>query len=58
MRADVTALLSVPVTAPDGTVGGVLSLFRSGARLAFSMAEARTTDTMSRHIALAMAASG
>ncbi|MCL6732015.1 GAF domain-containing protein [Streptomyces neyagawaensis] len=54
VRADVTSLLSVPLTAPDGTVRGVLTLFRSGARLAFSMAEARAMDTMSRHIALAM----
>jgi hypothetical protein len=58
VRADVTSLLSVPLTAPDGTVRGVLTLFRSGARLAFSMAEARAMDTMSRHIALAMDAHG
>ncbi|MGJ5831250.1 PAS domain-containing protein [Streptomyces ossamyceticus] len=58
VRADVTSLLSVPLTAPDGTVRGVLTLFRSGARLAFSMAEARAMDTMSRHVALAMDARG
>jgi hypothetical protein len=58
VRADVTSLLSVPLTAPDATVRGVLTLFRSGARLAFSMAEARAMDTMSRHVALAMDARG
>ncbi|MFF6779571.1 PAS domain-containing protein [Streptomyces sp. NPDC012510] len=54
VRADVTSLLTVPLPAPDGRIKGVLTLFRSGARLAFSMAEARTMDTLSRHIALAM----
>ena len=54
VKADVTSLLAVPLAPPDGPVRGVLTLFRSGARLAFSMAEARAMDTMSRHIALAM----
>ncbi|WP_328505696.1 PAS domain-containing protein [Streptomyces sp. NBC_00391] len=54
VRADVTSLLTVPLPAPDGHVKGVLTLFRSGARLAFSMAEAQAMDTLSRHVALAM----
>ncbi|MGW7148739.1 GAF domain-containing protein, partial [Streptomyces sp. NPDC054878] len=57
VRAQVTSLLCVPLRGrSDGPVEGVLTLFRSGARLAFSMAEAQTVDVMSRHIALAMAA--
>jgi GAF domain-containing protein len=55
VRANVTSLLCVPLTAAPGPVRGVLTLFRSGGRLAFSMAEARVMDMMSRHIALAMA---
>jgi len=56
VRANVTSLLCVPLTLDlDGTVQGVLTLFRTGPRLAFSMAEAQTMDLMSRHIALAMA---
>ncbi|MEU5682730.1 PAS domain protein [Streptomyces venezuelae] len=55
VRAEVTSLLCVPLTArTHGPVEGVLTLFRSGARLAFSMAEARAVDVMSRHVALAM----
>ncbi|MDX2698556.1 GAF domain-containing protein, partial [Streptomyces ipomoeae] len=54
VKANVTSLLSVPLATPEGDVKGVLTLFRSGARLAFSMAEAKAMDTMSRHIALAM----
>ncbi|WP_055615368.1 PAS domain-containing protein [Streptomyces phaeochromogenes] len=54
VRANVTSLLCVPL-ALDGAVQGVLTLFRTGPRLAFSMAEAQATDMMSRHIALAMA---
>jgi hypothetical protein len=34
----------------------VLTLFRSGARRAFSMAEAQAMDMMSRHLTLAMSA--
>jgi GAF domain-containing protein len=54
VRANVTSLLCVPLAVPSGPVRGVLTLFRSGARLAFSMAEAQAMDMMSRHIALAM----
>ncbi|MDX3644994.1 PAS domain-containing protein [Streptomyces sp. MB09-02B] len=54
VKADVTSLLTVPLAPPQDPVKGVLTLFRSGARLAFSMAEAQVMDTMSRHIALAM----
>ncbi|GAA1898667.1 hypothetical protein GCM10009837_21470 [Streptomyces durmitorensis] len=56
VRAQVTSLLCVPLRGrQDGPVEGVLTLFRSGARLAFSMAEAQAVDVMARHIALAMA---
>ncbi|WP_405923424.1 PAS domain-containing protein [Streptomyces sp. NBC_00035] len=55
VRANVTSLLCVPLTTAAGPVRGVLTLFRSGGRLAFSMAEAQAMDMMSRHIALAMA---
>ncbi|MFF6994845.1 PAS domain-containing protein [Streptomyces sp. NPDC008313] len=58
VRANVTSLLCVPLTAPSGPVTGpvrgVLTLFRSGPRPAFSMAEARAMDMMARHIALAL----
>ncbi|MFC7303338.1 PAS domain-containing protein [Streptomyces monticola] len=55
VRANATSLLCVPLTGPDdGRVEGVLTLFRTGARLAFSMAEAQAVDVMSRHIALAL----
>ncbi|MFE6170826.1 PAS domain-containing protein [Streptomyces sp. NPDC056464] len=54
VQANVTSLLCVPLVV-EGTVEGVLTLFRCGARPAFSMAEAQATDTMSRHMALAMA---
>ncbi|MFF2848948.1 PAS domain-containing protein [Streptomyces sp. NPDC058001] len=54
---NVTSLLCVPLAigeGPDaGAVQGVLTLLRTGARQAFSMAEARAVDVMSRHIALA-----
>lgn len=55
VRAGVTSLLCVPLTA-TGPVQGVLTLFRTGARRAFSMAEAQVMDVMSRHLALALAA--
>ncbi|MFF2519411.1 PAS domain-containing protein [Streptomyces sp. NPDC058086] len=54
VRANVTSLLCVPLTTARGPVQGVLTLFRSGARRAFSMAEAQAMDMMSRHVALAM----
>ncbi|MYY84524.1 PAS domain protein, partial [Streptomyces sp. SID335] len=55
VRAEVTSLLCVPLTVrTHAPVEGVLTLFRSGARLAFSLAEARAVDVMSRHIALAV----
>ena len=57
VRANVTSLLCVPLADGDA-VHGVLTLFRSGARLAFSMAEAQAMDMMSRHIALALRAAG
>ncbi|MGI5379383.1 GAF domain-containing protein [Streptomyces sp. CA-251387] len=53
VQANVTSLLCVPLKA-EGAVQGVLTLFRCGARLAFSMAEAKAMDTMSRHISLAV----
>ncbi|GHH88644.1 hypothetical protein GCM10018793_69050 [Streptomyces sulfonofaciens] len=55
VRANVTSLVCAPLAdGGDGAVQGVLTLFRTGARLAFSMAEAQTVDMMARHIALAM----
>ena len=55
LRADVTSLVCVPVTdGGGGAVRGVLTLFRTGPRPAFSMAEAQAVDRMARHIALAM----
>lgn len=53
VQANVTSLLCVPLTV-GGAVEGVLTLFRCGARPAFSMAEAQAADMMSRHMALAM----
>ncbi|MGA4845589.1 PAS domain-containing protein [Streptomyces sp. G5(2025)] len=59
VRTEVTSLLCVPLTArADAPVEGVLTLFRCGARLAFSMAEARAVDVLSRHMALAMRRGG
>jgi GAF domain-containing protein len=61
VQADVTSLMCVPLREPggdaDGAAGpvlGVLSLFRSGSTPAFSMAQARAFDVVSRHVALAM----
>jgi PAS domain-containing protein len=55
LRANVTSLVCVPLTnGTDGAVRGVLTLFRTGARLAFSLAEAQAVDMMARHMALAM----
>ncbi|MFE6622476.1 PAS domain-containing protein [Streptomyces sp. NPDC057740] len=55
VQANVTSLLCVPVVVGDAVVS-VLTLFRCGPRLAFSMAEAQAMDTMSRHMALAATA--
>ncbi|WP_405915683.1 PAS domain-containing protein [Streptomyces sp. NBC_00728] len=55
VRADVTSLLCVPLPGPSGSVRGVLTLFRSGSRPAFSLAEAQAMDVMSRHVALRLA---
>lgn len=61
VQADVTSLMCVPLRAPvgdadseAGPVLGVLSMFRSGSTQAFSMAQARAVDVVSRHVALAM----
>lgn len=55
LRANVTSLVCVPLTdGRDGAVQGILTLFRTGARPAFSLAEAQAVDLISRHIALAM----
>ncbi|WP_447041340.1 PAS domain-containing protein [Streptomyces sp. DSM 118878] len=55
VRAEVTSLLCVPLAVgAEGPVEGVLTLFRCGARLAFSLAEARAVDVLSRHLALAL----
>ncbi|MEU0271549.1 PAS domain-containing protein [Streptomyces sp. NPDC006307] len=56
-RAGVSSLLCLPLSdgrAGAGGAAGVLTLFRTGARRAFSMAEAQAADVMSRHVALAM----
>ncbi|MFE0250854.1 PAS domain-containing protein [Streptomyces sp. NPDC059010] len=55
VQANVTSLLCVPLKT-DNEVRGTLALFRCGARRAFSMAEAKAMDTMSRHISLTMTA--
>ncbi|NUT29658.1 MAG: PAS domain-containing protein [Streptomyces sp.] len=52
VQANVTSLLCVPLKTGH-EVQGTLTLFRCGARRAFSMAEAKAMDTMSRHISLA-----
>ncbi|MFF0740019.1 PAS domain-containing protein [Streptomyces sp. NPDC004111] len=64
VRASVSSLVCVPLSAPadraagspPGPVQGVLTLFRTGNRRAFSMAEGRAVDVMARHTALAAAA--
>ncbi|MFI9028324.1 PAS domain-containing protein [Streptomyces sp. NPDC053560] len=53
-RAAVTSLLCVPLREPDGPVRGVLTLFRTGTRRAFSLAEAGAVDRLSRHLGLAL----
>ncbi|WP_242579171.1 PAS domain-containing protein [Streptomyces sp. MST-110588] len=52
--AAVTSLLCVPLQSKAGPVRGVLTLFRTGGRRAFSMAEAGTVDRISRHLGLAL----
>ncbi|MBZ4017070.1 PAS domain-containing protein [Streptomyces purpurogeneiscleroticus] len=54
VRASVTSLLCVPLREAGGPVRGVLTLFRTGARRAFSLAEAGVVDRVSRHLALAL----
>ncbi|GAA2511419.1 PAS domain-containing protein [Streptomyces gobitricini] len=54
VRAGVSSVLCLPLVREDGGVPGVLTLFRTGARRAFSMAEGQAADVMSRHVALAM----
>ncbi|MEC4016969.1 diguanylate cyclase [Streptomyces sp. H27-D2] len=54
VRASVTSLLCVPLRLPSGAVRGVLTLFRTGGRRAFELAEAGAVDRMSRHLALAL----
>ncbi|MFG3496902.1 PAS domain-containing protein [Streptomyces sp. NPDC047928] len=54
VRAQVTSLLCLPLYCEGSGVLGVLTLFRTGARRAFSMAEAQAADVVSRHVALAM----
>ncbi|MYW08000.1 PAS domain-containing protein [Streptomyces sp. SID2563] len=50
-RAEVTALLSLPLTAPDGTtVLGALTLLRAGAP--FSLLEAGAAETAAGHMAV------
>ncbi|MFV0126894.1 PAS domain-containing protein [Streptomyces sp. HMX112] len=54
VRAEVSSLLCLPLLRDDKGVLGVLTLLRTGARRAFSMAEGQAADVMSRHVALAM----
>lgn len=55
VSAEVTSLLCVPLrVAGTGPTRGVLTLFRTGARRAFEMAEAGAADRMARHLALAL----
>ncbi|MBT2387772.1 hypothetical protein J7E86_30240, partial [Streptomyces sp. ISL-11] len=57
VRAAVTSLLCVPLrTSRQDPVRGALTLFRTGARRPFEMAEAGAVDRMSRHVALALGA--
>ncbi|MEV5654858.1 PAS domain-containing protein [Streptomyces sp. NPDC052291] len=53
VRAEVTSLLSVPLTASDGTtVLGALTLLRTGAAPPFSLLEAGTAEIAAGHLAL------
>ncbi|MET9296114.1 PAS domain-containing protein [Streptomyces sp. NPDC003077] len=53
-RAVVSSLLCVPLRSKTGPVRGVLTLFRTGGRRAFSMAEAGVLDRISRHLGLVL----
>ncbi len=55
VREEVTSLLCIPLRAGAGPVLGALTLFRTGGRGAFEMAEAGVADRIARHVALAMA---
>ncbi|MGP3946978.1 PAS domain-containing protein [Streptomyces sp. 6N106] len=55
VREEVTSLLCIPLRASaTEPVRGALTLFRTGGRAAFEMAEAGVADRISRHVALAM----
>ncbi|GGQ18482.1 PAS domain-containing protein [Streptomyces roseolilacinus] len=62
VRAEVSSLLCLPVVGDAAATGGatgpevlgVLTLLRTRARRAFSMAEAQAADALSRHVGLAM----
>ncbi|WP_324618394.1 diguanylate cyclase [Streptomyces sp. RTd22] len=55
VREEVTSLLCIPLrVSPTSPVLGALTLFRTGGRSAFEMAEAGAADRVSRHIALAL----
>ncbi|MCO8301556.1 PAS domain-containing protein [Streptomyces sp. RKCA744] len=55
VREEVTSLLCIPLRASaTDPVRGALTLFRTGGRGAFGMAEAGVADRISRHLALAM----
>ncbi|GAA4893552.1 PAS domain-containing protein [Streptomyces coeruleoprunus] len=58
VRSGVSSLLCVPLVGGAADEGhgvlGVLTLLRTGARRAFSMAEGQAADIVSRHVALAM----
>ncbi|MCX0247594.1 PAS domain-containing protein [Streptomyces drozdowiczii] len=59
VRADVTALLSVALTAPDGTtVLGALTLLRGGTGPPFSLLEAGAAEIAAGHMALVARRSG
>ncbi|MFI0774602.1 PAS domain-containing protein [Streptomyces sp. NPDC021212] len=55
VREEVTSLLCIPLrVSPTAPVLGALTLFRTGGRSAFEMAEAGAADRVSRHLALAL----
>ncbi|MGP3925255.1 PAS domain-containing protein [Streptomyces sp. 8N616] len=63
VRAQVTSLLCVPLCVPPShgetaPALGALTLFRTGWRRAFEMAEAGVVDRMSRHLAMALRQAG